>query len=73
MLYGVYELIALIGSSLQWLLTALASVAGVFTGVSSSVPVQSYELFLGSFVAIGAAFTIVKFGIHIVKSFAFGF
>lgn len=73
MLSGAYHFIALIGVSLQWLLDILSVLVAGFIGVSSSTSLQPFELFIGSFVAIGAAFTIVKFGIHIVRSFAFGF
>ena len=52
---------------LGWIGTFLANLLTAPTSGDASMYV------LLPLVGIGAAFTVVKFGIHIVRSFAFGF
>lgn len=57
-------------------LTALLGWIGQFLGNLLNEPAEGSEgtmYVLLPLVGIGAAFTVVKFGIHIVRSFAFGF
>lgn len=58
-------------------LEALLGWIGMFLGNLLQAPAEGSTTatmyVLLPLVAIGAAFTIVKFGIHIVRSFAFGF
>lgn len=56
-------------------LTALLGWIGQFLGNLLNEPTGDAETMyvLLPLVGIGAAFTVVKFGIHIVRSFAFGF
>lgn len=56
-------------------LTALLGWIGTFLGNLLNAPTgdQATLYVLLPLVGIGAAFTVVKFGIHIVRSFAFGF
>lgn len=58
-------------------LDALLGWIGMFLGNLLMAPAEGSTTatlyVLLPLVAIGASFTIVKFGIHIVRSFAFGF
>lgn len=56
-------------------LTALLSWIGMFLGNLLNTPAgdEATMYVLLPLVGIGAAFTVCKFGIHIVRSFAFGF
>lgn len=56
-------------------LTALLGWIGTFLDSLLTAPTEGKVTMyvLLPLVGLGAAFTVVKFGIHIVKSFAFGF
>lgn len=56
-------------------LTALLGWVGQFLGNLLNAPTadEATLYVLLPLVGLGAAFTVVKFGIHIVRSFAFGF
>lgn len=56
-------------------LTSLLGWCGTFLNNLLTAPTgdQATLYVLLPLVGIGAAFTVVKFGIHIVRSFAFGF
>lgn len=66
-------MIEAIGEGLQ----ALLGWIGMFLGNLLNAPAQGATettmYVLLPLVGLGAAFTVVKFGIHIVRSFAFGF
>lgn len=63
---GLTALLGWIGTFLQELLTKAISTGDTATR-------EGYLYILLPLVGLGAAFSVVKFGIHIVRSFAFGF
>ena len=63
--------IAAIGNGLTALLGWIGQFLGNLLNAPTGDAATMYVLL--PLVGIGAAFTVVKFGIHIVRSFAFGF